>query len=324
VLANVSGHKRGSLGKPLPGGAEIALVAYDFERNTLITSTDGKLLRCFADQPGMLLARVDTSASMLNGRFSAPNPELAGETSERFVQGAFDAEDTWFITGDILRCDADGDYWFVDRAADIVRTAQGPVATTRVEDALYMWPAIARATAYGVRLKGASQDLPMASIVVRPGQDLDGRALGHHVASSLEPHARPRFLRVVSSMPMSVGFRPMRGELRQAGVPTAVTEGWAYDAETQSYEPAGPDAGARVLEQLTQPAEAPRRPPLSVAPSAMPPAEAVAPAEPAPQAPPASGAKSSKAPRAKAPRAKAKPRAKAESKAKDRKAPPKR
>jgi putative long chain acyl-CoA synthase len=314
VLANVSGHKRGSLGRPLPGGAEIALVAYDFDRDALTTSTDGKLLRCFADQPGMLLARVDSNASMLNGRLSVPSPEVGGDGTGRFVHGAFDASDTWFITGDILRCDADGDYWFVDRVADIVRTAQGPVATTRVEDVLYMWPAIARATAYGARLAGASHELPMASIVLHPGQVLDRHGLGHHVASLLEPHARPRFLRVLSAMPMTVGFRPMRAQLRHEGVPMASAEGFAYDAETQCYEPAGPEACAHVLEQLTQPAEPPRKASLSVPPP--PPATA---AEPAPEVEPAPAPNSPKAPRPKN-----KPKAKPTSKPKAGKAPKKR
>jgi outer membrane biosynthesis protein TonB len=115
-------------------------------------------------------------------------------------------------------------------------------------------------------------------------------------------------------MPMTVGFRPMRAQLRHEGVPTTSAEGFAYDAETQCYEPAGPEACAHVLEQLTQPAEPPRKASLSV-----PPPPAATAAEPAPEVEPAPAPNSPKAPRPKN-----KPKAKPTSKPKAGKAPKKR
>ncbi|HEY6881088.1 MAG TPA: AMP-binding protein, partial [Polyangiales bacterium] len=64
VLANVSDEKIGSLGRPLPGTSELMLVAYDFEADTFVRGADGKLVRCFAGQPGMLIARIERGNAM--------------------------------------------------------------------------------------------------------------------------------------------------------------------------------------------------------------------------------------------------------------------
>jgi putative long chain acyl-CoA synthase len=227
ALANVSGQKIGALGKPLPGTAEIALAAYDFEKRQLVRGPQGWLVRCFAEQPGVLLARV------------GPALPLAGfeGTAQRIVHDAFQQGDAWFVSGDVLRLDADGDYWFVDRARDLVRTPRGPVATVQVEDVLLELPEVARAAVCGVTLPGGDFELPIATLVVREGHALDPTALARHVEQRLDGHARPRVVQLRDTLPISAGHRVLKQRLRAELLERPAHASLRYDEELKLYEP---------------------------------------------------------------------------------------
>jgi acyl-CoA synthetase (AMP-forming)/AMP-acid ligase II len=203
VLANASGEKIGALGRPLPGSAEIALVAYDLDALDFARDDNGKYVRCGDDETGMLIARVDRT------------PPRA---TKRLRRGVFEEDDTWFFSGDLLRRDADGDYWFVDRLENMIATETGPVSTVRIEDVLHEVAAIELAVAYGVKLPEAAWSVPVATIKLRDGAVLDGSALRELVDARLEPAARPRYLRCVGEIAMTDGFRPLKSSLRKAGV----------------------------------------------------------------------------------------------------------
>ena len=98
VLANVSGAKIGSKGRPLPGGGEVALAAYDPEDDLILEDERGFVRRADTNEVGVLLAHprgpVDPTASV--------------------KRGVFAPADTWVSTEYLFRRDDDGDYWLVD------------------------------------------------------------------------------------------------------------------------------------------------------------------------------------------------------------------
>lgn len=49
----------------------------------------------------------------------------------------FECGDCWFVMEDVLCCDYDGDYWFVDRLVNIVRMLVGFVGMFHIEDVFY-------------------------------------------------------------------------------------------------------------------------------------------------------------------------------------------
>jgi putative long chain acyl-CoA synthase len=251
ALANVSGQKLGALGKPLPGTAEIALAAYDFDAQQLVRGPQGWLVRCYAEQPGVLLARVGPAL---------PLAAFEG-TAQRIVRDAFEQGDAWFVSGDVLRLDPEGDYWFVDRARDLVRTQRGPVATVQVEDVLYELPEIARAAVYGVALPGAEFELPIATLVVRDGHQLDPSLLARHLEQRLDGHARPRIVKLRGALPMSVGHRVLKQRLR-AELLDGLDASFRYDEELKLYEALDAPALAALFEAkstgATRPGRAPR------------------------------------------------------------------
>jgi putative long chain acyl-CoA synthase len=232
VLANVSDEKVGSLGKPLPGTSDMALVAYDLESGEFVKAPDGKLVSCFAGQPGMMIARIDAGSPM--GAFDGYVDH--NESSRRVLRGAFVPGDAWFVTGDVLRIDDDGDYWFVDRAADMIRTPKGPVSTVAIEDVLYELTEVQQCVVYGVRMPDIAHEVPVATVVVRTGYQLDPITLARHVESRLDVNARPRFVRLRSEIPVSIGFRPMKHTFRAAPPRAGERDLLGYDHELHLYE----------------------------------------------------------------------------------------
>ena len=98
ILVNLSGHKPGCKGRPLPGSAEVRLAAYDIAEGRLRERADGFAIECRPGEVGMLLTRLRGVVS----------------TSESPLRGLFEPGDAWVATGDLFRADDDGDLWLVD------------------------------------------------------------------------------------------------------------------------------------------------------------------------------------------------------------------
>ncbi|MGE3537125.1 MAG: acetate--CoA ligase [Candidatus Tectimicrobiota bacterium] len=117
----------GSMGKPLPG-IEAAIVHRQDEHTVVPVQEpdrDGEL----ALKPGW--------PSMFRGYLHEE-----GRYHKCFVSG-------WYLSGDLARRDADGYFWFVGRADDIIKTAGHMVGPFEVESALMEHPAVAEAGVIG-------------------------------------------------------------------------------------------------------------------------------------------------------------------------------
>ncbi|WP_236604988.1 AMP-binding protein [Sandaracinus amylolyticus] len=257
VLANASGTKIGALGRPLPGSTDLALLGWDFEKEDIARDESGRLLTSGVDEPGVLIARIDPVHPMasFDGYVARPEPRREGdeesEAAGRVLRGVFEAGDAWFVTGDLLRRDADGDYWFVDRLADVVRSPGGSIPTIAIEDSLARMPGVRRAAAYGVSLPGIAGEVLVASLVPSPGVDLDADTLSREIALALVPARRPRFVRLVDAIPLTDGYRTMKAPLREAGVSMDDRAGtFVYDATTERYAPLDAQRWEHVTAEL--------------------------------------------------------------------------
>ncbi|MDQ3299829.1 MAG: hypothetical protein M3619_24890 [Myxococcota bacterium] len=115
----------------------------------------------------------------------------------------------------------------------MLRTRLGPVASTRIEDALYEVPGVALCVASGdPDPDDAAIDVPAAAIQLAPDTALDLDAVSVAVAR-LPEYARPRRLRVVAAIPLTDGFRPIK---RAIGELPALAS-YAWDARARRYVP---------------------------------------------------------------------------------------
>ena len=137
VLANVSGVKIGSKGRPLPGAGRVELGAYDTEHDLILEDERGFVQLADVNQVGVLLAAsngpIDPTASVKRGVF-APG-------------------DTWISTEYLFRRDEDGDYWLMGRRGSVVHTARGLVYSEPVTDALGLINGVDLAVTYNVPVR---------------------------------------------------------------------------------------------------------------------------------------------------------------------------
>jgi putative long chain acyl-CoA synthase len=232
ILVNMRDVKRGAMGRPLPGSAEVRIARYDLGVGGLIVGPRGFAEECAVDEVGLLLVRV------------APDEPLSVVP----LRGVFAPEDAWVVTGDLFRRDADGDHWRIDGLADVIHTRQGPVFTTPIRNALAELDAVDLAVAYGTLPRDGEHEVATAAATLRAGHELTSREISRAMAA-LDPEQRPLIVRVVDRIPITTWFRPLTGPLRASGIPEldGAAQAWYLDATGERYRPLTASARNRLV-----------------------------------------------------------------------------
>jgi acetyl-CoA synthetase/medium-chain acyl-CoA synthetase len=122
----------------------------------------------------------------------------------------------WYVTGDRAFVDADGYFWFVGRADDVIISAGYRIGPFEVESALIEHPDVLEAAA--VAAPDADRgSIVKAFVVLRPGvrgDDALVRRLQDHVKTVTAPYKYPRQIEFVSELPKTVSGKIRRVELR--------------------------------------------------------------------------------------------------------------
>jgi putative long chain acyl-CoA synthase len=218
VLANVSGAKIGSEGRPLPGGGQVELTAYDPDDDLILEDDRGFVRKAQTNEVGVLLAHprgpVDPTASV--------------------KRGVFAPADTWVSTEYLFRRDEDGDYWLVDNRSSVIHTARGPVYSSPVNDAVGRIGAVDLAVTYGLQAGG--QQLAVTALELCPGGSIAAADLSEPLAG-LPIGNPPDIVHVVPEMALSASYRPLISPLQAAGVPKpSRRNSWYLDPDTNSYK----------------------------------------------------------------------------------------
>lgn len=224
ILANVSGRKVGSVGRPLPGSAEVRLAAWRIEIGEPVYDGSGYVRPAGPGEAGMMLARIDRERGVVEGKS---------------LRNVFERGDAWSVTGSFFVRDGDDDHWFVDHAGDFISGPHGPVASLQIEDAVWELSGVSAAAAYALRSSARGSELPALAIVLRRGATLDLDKLARKVTSRLAMDARPLLVRVVDELPVTAGYRVQKGVLRSEGVPREDFDAgrvYGWNAEAELYE----------------------------------------------------------------------------------------
>jgi putative long chain acyl-CoA synthase len=216
VLANVSGHKIGSKGRPLPGVGRVELGAYDAEHDLILEDDRGFVQIAAPHQVGVLLAQsngpIDPSASV--------------------KRGVFAPADTWISTEYLFYRDNDGDYWLAGRRGSVVHTARGLVFAEPVTDALSCITGVDLAVTYNVPVGDAQ--VAVAAVTLLPGATITAADLTEAVAE-LPIGVGPDIVHVCPEMTLSATYRPTVSALRAAGIPKAGRQSWYFDVNSNEF-----------------------------------------------------------------------------------------
>lgn len=206
MIANVASLdiKPGSMGKPLPG-IEAAIVR----------RLDGELE--FIDSPD-----TDGELALKRGWPSMFRGYLGEQAryEKCFVGG-------WYLTEDLAHKDADGYYWFVGRADDIIKSAGHLIGPFEVESVLIEHDAVAEAAVIGIPDEVAGE-VVKAFVALSPGQapseSLRKNILAH-ARRRLGPAVAPRIIAFENNLPKTRSGKIMRRLLkaRELGLPEGDT-----------------------------------------------------------------------------------------------------
>ena len=218
-LYNCEG-KPGAIGR-VPGFLAhrfpVALIRCDVITGKPLRDKAGRCIRCEADEPGEALGQIVAAADAPARRFDGYTDRSASERkilSDVFAQG-----DRWFRTGDLMRRDAAGYFYFVDRLGDTFRWKGENVSTTEVAAVLAGCPGVLDAVVYGVAVPGTEGRAGMAALAVDAAFDL--AALQAHADRLLPSYAKPLFVRLCAEIARTGTLKLSKASLANEG----------YDAE---------------------------------------------------------------------------------------------
>jgi fatty-acyl-CoA synthase len=207
----------------------VALVKFDIAAGEPVRGDDGLCQRCGADEIGEAVSRISGGAA--SGGDKGGGTPFEGYTdgtasAKKILRDVFAPGDAWFRSGDLMRKDARGFYYFVDRIGDTFRWKGENVSTSEVSEVVSSCPGVSEAVVYGVTIPGADGRAGMATIVTGPGFDL--AALRGHLGAALPEYARPLFLRVRKAIDATGTFKPMKQALMRDGYDPAATTDAIY------------------------------------------------------------------------------------------------
>jgi crotonobetaine/carnitine-CoA ligase len=124
----------------------------------------------------------------------------------------------WFHTGDLLRRDEEGWFYFAGRVKDSMRRRGENVSAFEVESAVVTFDAVAEAAAYGVPSDEGEDEIAVAVVLGTPAAPLDVAALFSHMSRELPYFAVPRYIRVVAELPKTPTQKIQKNGLVDDGI----------------------------------------------------------------------------------------------------------
>jgi acetyl-CoA synthetase len=242
----------GSVGEPLnPEGVVWGLDAFDqpFHDNWWQTETGGIMIANFAAMdirpgsmgrplPGVEAAIVRRTAE--GAVHEIAQPDVQGELALRpgwpsMFRGYLGEEERYrrcfaggfYLTGDLARRDADGYYWFIGRADDVIKSSGHLIGPFEVESALLEHEAVAEAGVIG-KPDAVAGEVVKAFVALRPGFSADEdlrRSILARARTRLGAVVAPKEIAFVPNVPKTRSGKIMRRLLkaRELGLPEGDT-----------------------------------------------------------------------------------------------------
>ncbi len=212
----------------------VDIVKFDVEKEEPIRTPEGLCQSCEPDEIGEVIGQVLNDPSKPANRFEGYADKEA--TSKKLLWNVFTKGDVWFRTGDLMRRDAKGYFYFVDRIGDTFRWKGENVSTLQVSEVITLFPGVDDANVYGVAVAKTEGRAGMASIVAPEGIDFVN--FYAYLEKHLPDYARPVFLRMKRELPITGTFKQKKTDLVAEGfdINRITDEIWFSNPQTRRYE----------------------------------------------------------------------------------------
>jgi fatty-acyl-CoA synthase len=207
------------------------VIRFDVENEAPVRGPDGLCIEAGPDEVGECVGGMSTRA----GREFEGYTNRA-DSDRKMLRDVFKHGDLWFRTGDLMRRDQHGYFYFVDRVGDTFRWKGENVSTGEVGVVLAAVPGIAEANVYGVSVPGAEGRAGMAALVVNGDFAMDD--LPARLKARLPHYAWPIFLRLTPMIDVTGTFKQRKVDLVREGFDPATISDPLYflDPVSGKYE----------------------------------------------------------------------------------------
>jgi fatty-acyl-CoA synthase len=215
------------LGHRLP----VALVSFDVDAGAPRRDAAGRCVRSQPGEVGEAIGEIATTSTA--SRFEGYTDSAASE--RKVLRDVFTIGDAWYRTGDLMRQDNEGFYYFVDRIGDTFRWKGENVSTTEVAGVIESCSGVTDVAVYGVTVPHADGRAGMAALVVNRNFSLE--VLQQELAAKLPSYARPMFIRLLETLELTATFKLRKQDLANEGYdPTQVRDAlFVYDPTGERY-----------------------------------------------------------------------------------------
>jgi len=235
-------NKVGSVGRlPFRVLDNARLARFDVDSESHVRDAKGFCVACAPGEVGELLGAIPNRDDRTQGRFEGYTSKEASD--KKVLRDAFQEGDAWFRSGDLLRQDRDGFYYFVDRIGDTFRWKGENVSTQEVAELLTGFPGLAMVNVYGVRIEGMDGRAGMAAIQPESPNTFDPAAFYRFVDEALPRYAAPVFLRLIGEAEVTGTFKLRKVVLQDEGFdPGRITDPlFLRDDSAKAFIPLDPD-----------------------------------------------------------------------------------
>lgn len=147
--------------------------AVDTETGNLIRDNKTGFVKCVSfEEGGEILVKVEPGSNVPGKDFRGywRNEEA---TSKKIAQHVLKKGDAYYRTGDAMRRDKEGRWFFCDRLGDTFRWKGENVSTTEVADVLGEYPSVVDANVYGIQLPGHDGRAGAVALLVEDNKKAD-------------------------------------------------------------------------------------------------------------------------------------------------------
>lgn len=227
--------KLGAIGRIPPFLAHrfpVELVRSDIDNGAVLRDTAGFCIRCTVDQPGEAISPIAGDRESPTHHFDGyTDPEAS---ARKVLHDVFVAGDRWFRTGDLMRKDKSGFFYFVDRIGDTFRWKGENVATDEVASVVAACPGVTQAVVYGVAIPGMEGRAGMTAITT--SEDFSFTVFHRHVCTNLPAYARPLFVRLCRDIPATGTFKLTKEKFMREGLTVPASDPfWFYNRTSREY-----------------------------------------------------------------------------------------
>jgi fatty-acyl-CoA synthase len=214
-LLNVDNHI-GSCGRvPRWDRTNFRLVKFDTETESHVKDDNGRYVLCQPGEVGEGLGMIINHPDFGGGRFEGYTSKEG--TEQKILRDVFEKGDSYWRSGDLLRFDDNGYFYFVDRIGDTYRWKSENVSSQEVATALAEYDGAELVNIYGVQVPDHEGRAGMAAIVMQDGCQFDPAAFYTLTSEKLPNYAAPQFVRVSVAADMTSTYKLRKVDLQKQG-----------------------------------------------------------------------------------------------------------